>query len=307
MLVSGLSQSRIVYLDTNYWVWLRDAERGTGTADAVRMLKMLRGMVRSRELVCVSQLHSLVELAKQEEASLRITAGLVDELTEGIAIAAPADLMAHDCAEFIDAKLGLEIGGGFCPWTKIGQIHTHDLSAPLLDEATESDKNVVLKAAVDTFWNASLADVMESFKWDARTSLNADIDPAIFAQIEQRKREQLARGLSREQTRANEFYDVVHDRMRPVFKAQLAKWHAQHGFSAGPEAPVRDVQLVVDSGRRGIQRAYAGTLSSDGGVTDRALHAVRNGTNRSKPLTSNDNVDWNHASNALAHCDIIFD
>ena len=304
VLVSGLSQSRIVYLDTNYWVWLRDAERGTGTADAVRMLKMLRGMVRSRELVCVSQLHSLVELAKQEEASLRITAGLVDELTEGIAIAAPADLMAHDCAEFIDAKLGLEIGGGFCPWTKIGQIHTHDLSAPLLDEATESDKNVVLKAAVDTFWNASLADVMESFKWDARTSLNADIDPAIFAQIEQRKREQLARGLSREQTRANEFYDVVHDRMRPVFKAQLAKWHAQHGFSAGPEAPVRDVQLVVDSAVAEFNAHTLGRFLPTAALQTELYALYETARNRSKPLTSNDNVDWNHASNALAHCDI---
>ena len=304
VLVNGLSQSRIIYLDTNYWVWLRDAERGTGTAEAVRLLKTLRGLVRSREFICVGQFYSFVELAKQEETSLRVTARLVDELTEGVAIAAPDDLMAHDCAEFMDAKLGLQIRSGLCPWTKVGQIHKHDMSTPMLSQATETSKNVVLKAAVDTLWNASLQDVMESFAWDTKTRLNADIDSAVFVQIEKRKRAQLARGLSREQVRVNEFYGVVHDRVRPVVEAQLVKWHAQHGFSAGFEAAVRDVKTVVDAAVAEFNAHTLGRFLPTVALQTELYTLYETAQNRSKPLTSNDNADWNHAANALAHCNM---
>jgi hypothetical protein len=274
VLVNGLSQSRIIYLDTNYWVWLRDAERGTGTAEAVRLLKTLRGLVRSRKFICVGQFHSLLELAK------------------------------HDCAEFIDAKLCLQIRSGLCPWTKVGQIHKHDMSTPILAQATETSKNVVLKAAVDTLWNASLQDVMESFAWDTKTRLNADIDSAVFVQIEKRKRAQLARGLSREQVRVNEFYGVVHDRVRPVVEAQLVKWHAQHGFSAGFEAAVRDVKTVVDAAVAEFNAHTLGRFLPTVALQTELYTLYETAQNRSKPLTSNDNADWNHAANALAHCNM---
>lgn len=81
-LLCGLSRTRLLYLDTNYWVRLRKAELGCGTLDAVRLLQTLRAMVRSREILCVSHFHSFLEIGKQEEASLRVTARLLDELTE---------------------------------------------------------------------------------------------------------------------------------------------------------------------------------------------------------------------------------
>jgi len=55
-LVLWLGNTLLIYLDTNFWVRLRDAARGTGSAKAVRLLQTLRAMVCRREALCVSQI-----------------------------------------------------------------------------------------------------------------------------------------------------------------------------------------------------------------------------------------------------------
>lgn len=51
----GMAFTKTVYLDTNYWVRLRDAEIGKGTAAGVALLSRLRSLVAARKIVCVER------------------------------------------------------------------------------------------------------------------------------------------------------------------------------------------------------------------------------------------------------------
>lgn len=72
LMLRGLSNTRLIYLDTNYWIRLRDAAIGKGVPEAVKLLELLRGLVRSRKVLCVSHIYSLLEVGKQESASLQV-------------------------------------------------------------------------------------------------------------------------------------------------------------------------------------------------------------------------------------------
>ena len=50
-LLHGLDHTLVIYLDMNFRVRLCDAARGTGSAEAVRLLQTLRKIVRGREAI----------------------------------------------------------------------------------------------------------------------------------------------------------------------------------------------------------------------------------------------------------------
>ena len=239
VLLSGLSRTRLLYLDTNYWVRLRDAELGCGTPEAARLLQTLRAMVRSREVLCVTHFHSFLEVGKQEETSLRVTASLLDELTEAVAVASRADLLVLECADFIEARLGLQLQHDLCVWTKVGQIHKQDLPNQMPGPATLFDTNVILKALIDTLWNASFDDVFGSFKWETKSRLNVDIDQEVLEQVEERRRAK-DKSLSRSSSTVRVCGRVW------AASANLAdllnKWHIQHRFPKGLKAVLNHPQ-----------------------------------------------------------------
>jgi hypothetical protein len=306
VLLANLSGTRLLYLDTNYWVWLRDAELGRGLPAATRLLHILRAMVRSREAICVSQLQSFLEIGKQEEISLRATAGLLDELTEGLAISSPSDLRVCECAEFIHAKLGLQVRHDSCVWTKVGQIHKNELPTELPDSTTEASRNVILKALIDTLWNATFEDVLGQFKWQTKARLNADIEPEVLAKVEERKREQEAKGLSREKVRLSEFSQSISEQLGPVVVNLLRNWHIERGFPDELPAVSRHLQTVLNVAVNEFKTRSLGRQLPSVAIPVElyALYETAYQTNR--PLTTNDWVDWNHGAAALPYCDMFF-
>jgi hypothetical protein len=303
VLVEGLSGARIIYLDTNYWVRLRDAELGCGSNSATLLLQMLRAMVRSREVVCVSHFNSLLELGKQEETSLRVTARLLDELTEGISIAPMADLWTRDCGMFISAKLEIETQQMLPIWTKVGQIHQHALPEEMPGPITKAGREAVLKAMVDLFWNATFDDVFGQFSWGTKDTLNADIDPEVIARVEERKVKQQVAGQSLERVRLREFSQFVNEYLRPIFAEHLLAWNAQHGFPTGLVSVMHQLQSVVDAAVNDFTDRKLGNLLPSAAIhVD--LYALYETGNPNRRLTTNDWADWNHAAAALPHCDV---
>lgn len=304
VLLNGLRHTKLLYLDTNYWVRLRDAELGSGEPAAVQLLQTLRAMVRSREILCVSHLHSLLEIGKQKEASLRVTASLLDELTEGVVVASPADLRAWECAEFIGAKLGLRLLDDQCAWTKVGQIHHHQLPSQMPGPATKADRDVILKSLIDALWNASFEHIFGQFEWETKARLDASIEPKVLAQIEARKQKQAAIGLSREQIRLHEFSQVVHRELRPVFMDQMFTWHIQHGFPEGFAAISRHLQAVLDAAVNEFKAGTLGRLLPSMSIPVELYTLYEMDNRKKEPITNNDCVDWSHAAAALPYCDM---
>ena len=306
VLLSGLRDTQVIYLDTNYWVRLRRAELGQGSLDEARLLKALRTSVRAREVLCVSQLHSLMELAKQDEASLRVTASLLDELTEGVAISSPDDIVAWECAEFIRSKLGIDLRDGLCVWTKVGQIHRNSLPFELVPPATDAGKQVVLKASVDFMWNATFVDLLDRFNWNTRGKLNGDIDPKVLEEVEKLKLLKMAKGLTRDQVRMNEFSEAVQLHLRPVITAQLREWHIKHRFPNGVGALATQLEAITKEAVSAFREgALERQLASIAIPVD--LYTLYETTyQRTRALKTNDWMDWRHAAVALPYCDVFF-
>lgn len=304
VLVRGLSRTRLLYLDTNFWVRLRDAAIGKGTPEASKLLQTLRAMVRSRDALCVSQFYSPLEVGKQSEASLRASADLIDELTEGVAIASPPDLLRWECAEFIKATLNRDVGQDLCPWTKLGQIHSSELPTEMPGPASPAQREIVLKATIDSIWNASFEFVFEQFGWDTKTKLNVNLDPQMFAQVAKRKADQLAKGPARDQVRQAEFSEMASSQLKPIFIDLLRRWHVQRGFPEGMSALLRDTQTAESLAVSRFANRSLGRLIPSLAIPTELYALYETNKQSSSPLTTNDWFDWSHAAIALPYCSV---
>ena len=231
---------------------MRDAERGRGSPAAIHLLQTIRAMVRSREALCVSQIYPFLEVGKQEEPSLRVSADLLDELTEGVVIASPDDLLNWECAEFIKATLQRDVGDGLCPWTKAGHLHKRALPTEMPGPVSALDTEVILKAYIDAAWNSTFRYVFEQFNWDTKNRMSFNLDSDTFARVAKRKAEQQAKGLTLAQVRLETFSDLVHTQAAPVFGRLLGKWHLDRKFPEGIAICLKDVQAVQSAAIRGF-------------------------------------------------------
>jgi hypothetical protein len=304
VLVRGLSQTQLLYLDTNYWIRLRDAAMGRGSNEASRLLHTLRAMVRSREALCVTQFYSLLEIGKQTETSLRASADLIDELTEGIVIASPDDLRRLECAEFVRATLNRDVGHDLCAWTKSGQIHNSELPTEMPGPTSPEQREIFLKATVDACWNMSFEYFFEQFGWDTKTKLCADLDPEIFAHVEKLKVAQLTKGVSRNEVRQSSFLDMVSNSLKPIFTELLRRWHVEHNFPNGIGTLLQDIQTVENLAVSMFADRSLGQLLPGLAIQTELYLLYETNRNSSSPLTTNDWFDSCHAAAALPYCNV---
>jgi hypothetical protein len=67
-LANALRERVKIYLDTNYWVDLRKADAGLGSASMVELLACLRDLVARGRAVCPLSESSFIELLNQTDA-----------------------------------------------------------------------------------------------------------------------------------------------------------------------------------------------------------------------------------------------
>ena len=136
---------RAVYLDTNYWIRLRDANRGRkGTQKTVDLLRLLRHGVARGTLFCPISEAVFIELMKQEDPSSRVsTAALIDDLSLGVTLIQESERIITEIEYFLYAasKRTKRYPLQYLVWSKVpyvlGLIHptTRKLdSAPIWTE-----------------------------------------------------------------------------------------------------------------------------------------------------------------------------
>jgi len=100
----SLSRPRL-YIDTNHWIRLRDVLLGRprGAADT-RLLELLRTITRGRLLTVPLSSHLIQELCYQTDlTTLRATAALMDELSQGVTLAGFRDRTVLELLHWIRA------------------------------------------------------------------------------------------------------------------------------------------------------------------------------------------------------------
>lgn len=293
LLAHGMERAHKVYLDTNVWVRLRETELGKGTSAEVQLLRRLRKHVQERRVICVSHLHSFLEVGRQSEASLRVTARLLQELTDGVALAPPEELHAWECRRFARDVLGCATPIELGPWTKVGLIHRTGPFRELLPPGADPlAGEATLKAVTDLLWNTTFAEVFEAFDWNTKERLSFDIDPDVIAELERIRRSNGERGLRNSAVRDATFAVYVERNLRSHFVQVLS------------DSGVLDVSnldaVLFAANHRFAKRSLAGQLGLSSLFVD--LYCLAATSNR--PIESADYADWAHAGAALQQCDL---
>ena len=296
---AGLSGTFKIYLDTNFWIWLRQAEVDNSHC-AFPLLQILRMLVRQRRAICVSHAQSFLELTQQAGDSLRITGSLVDELSEGVTILADSELRFCESQEYVAAKLGVPYNRHGGVWTKIGQVFHSTLPQELFARTRPELARAGLKSMLDFLWNCQLVDLLEQFGWDTRRIFReAHIDAATIEAVTQRRATNLRDGKTRQQLLRENFDQAFIANYRTEFIENVKLLCGNTGAPAERIAG-RLLSTAIDDFRRGRMGAFL-----PGHALPTELYVLWE-QDRRRELTTNDWADWRHAAVALPYCDYFF-
>lgn len=91
-----------VYLDTKYWVFLRDAQRGRTTPERQEILRLLRELVETNKAICPLSAETFFELLKQTDMESRhVAAKIMDALSKGYCFVSPTQIVGQEIITFI--------------------------------------------------------------------------------------------------------------------------------------------------------------------------------------------------------------
>jgi hypothetical protein len=172
------SRSR-VYLDTFYWVKLRDVERGTSNdALASRLLSLLRHGRSRGKIVCPLSYSVVEELFGQSDLDSRVaTAKLMDELSGAVCLQPPHHLFQFELESFLLNTLSIECPAPFdSAWTnvaffvgtptpQIDWLEPHQLLA--MQKAFYDCSNGMTVAELAAIWAKSKTYAKQKERWQS--------------------------------------------------------------------------------------------------------------------------------------------
>lgn len=106
---ASLKNSKKIYLDTNYWIRLRDAN-SAGTERDKELLRLLLNLAKSGKCVLPISEATFWEILKQQDTkTLKASSILIDELSKGISIVSSNERRELEFIVFIRKMQGKEI------------------------------------------------------------------------------------------------------------------------------------------------------------------------------------------------------
>lgn len=154
---------RKVYLDTKFWLLLRDAHLNRAKEQSqYDLLKLTADAVSSGKIICPISEDVFQEVIKQtDQGTLRATVALIDSLSAGVS------LISHD--ERLEAELLYFLRSYTEPkerlynrhdlvWTKLA--YTCGMRIPHNDTFSEAENRLVQKAFIDQMWSLPLQEMI---------------------------------------------------------------------------------------------------------------------------------------------------
>lgn len=305
-LAKSLSDRRAVYLDSRYWILLREASLGREAQPVIKeLLELLRTQVYGGQTFCPISEAVFAELMKQEDLrTRRATAALIDDLSLGTTLAPQDERIGTELAHFLYACRGQRALDPVCclVWSKLsyvlGLFHPTDRGfGPSTDLAIQ-------KAFFDHMWEMPLVTVVD------RLSLVPAPPRHDFSQLTHR----LNTGNHQHAHELRSFaqtYDIevegVISLYTKVFIQILEKMFEEETGEPSQlnsqrrieyEQMAENILVSTFNKRRLIEQLP--TLH----VIASCHAAVR--WNRGRRFKENDLLDFNHAAAALSYCDAFF-
>ena len=160
-----------IYLDTRYWIFMRDAFLGKATPTQIRIYKKLKAMVATGSAICPLSPDIFIELMKQGNREQRLnSARVMDELSHQVCFISPADIAGQELISFI--RFCQEKAKGrplFEPekyvWTKVALMKMGD-NIPSLPGIPNSQMNSLRAEFIDYLSKFTLVQILEMIKGD---------------------------------------------------------------------------------------------------------------------------------------------
>lgn len=296
-----------VYLDVNFWIYLREAEAGKpGSPDHLELLSLLKEGVSSGRILCPISEITFFEVMKQTPADERrfATAAIIDKLSRGIALMAEQDRIATEIAHFIYryAQPGELHDLEELVWTKIGLCFGQEY--PFVEGLHEEAQFDLQCDFFDHVWKQSLSALivhLSTVPFDDRGEVER-LATKLDAQIKAHQGQLLsfARTYRDEISGA---VDAVGHLISDIL-ADIAEKAGKAPLPIGSPAQVQCVQIA--------KNLLVGAFDNGKAVPHlRTLHAMANlhaglRWNRRTMFVGNHFYDFSHASGAIGYCDAFF-
>jgi len=304
-LANTLRERVKIYLDTNYWVGLRRADAGLGSAHMVELLARLRDLVARGRAVCPLSESSFIELLNQTDAiSRRATAAIMDSLSLGVALIEPHTRMGTEVSYFFHSKGSR---GELYPledlvWCKAAFIlgFTH-LKAEL---GNDQLMLAIQKGCFDELWDAQFIELVDRMG-DQIPSMGAAYT-AMAGRLNASNAIYAHEIKSFQQAYRAEAFGVA-----DLFDDVIVQSICAIGVRAG--ALAANVDYVPQPDTLGIAKQLIGTALAKDKARDilRSLHiqaSLHAATrwDKQRKLDGHDILDMAHACAGLAYCDYFF-
>ncbi|MDO3606540.1 hypothetical protein [Ralstonia pseudosolanacearum] len=302
-LARSIASRRKIYLDTRFWIIVRDTALGVRTEPAAReLLHHLRRGVADGHHICPISTSVFLELMKQPYSPGRRigTAQLIDELSLGVSMIAPPIVMGTEVRSFLlKAKGDVDLHPmQELIWTKAAYVLGG--AYPSLVHISPDEELVIQKAFYNHLWDCSLGEVVKTI--GDNTTL-----PDGFAELSRYTNEKNAQYKDELRSFAHTYEvelkgaielagdvaaDVIHE---------LAEKEAGCQLSPTPE----ERAVSVDMCRNLLLEAFRKPETKD---VLRFLHvgaSIHAGMrwNKARKFKPNDYYDFEHATAALSYCD----
>jgi hypothetical protein len=152
---------KLIYLDTRYWITLRDVQLGRPrTSVDGELLTTLTNLVKAGKVICPINANLFAELLKQRDDKTRVaTAQLIDELSLGVALQPEEERIGteiHHCALLNQRDADALEPLNRLVWTSVSYVL--GFTNPEMDALTPAEKLACDKAFMDYFWGLPFAD-----------------------------------------------------------------------------------------------------------------------------------------------------
>jgi hypothetical protein len=295
-LAASLEGKTAIYLDTRFWVILREVREGVRTGPGDRKLVYhIERLVESGRAFCPIAEPTFTELMKQGSLDQRVqTARAVDDLSGGVSLLPDTDRMLAEAEHLLLAKLLHRASPRPVPWTGLGFV----LGSlyPVDTVFSGADECAVQKAVYDRLWEKRLADIvamLDSDAWSRPDERAVEADRINAANAAHR-----ADMVSFDKVLEQEFQGVAQSCVEhlPQLSATLAPFEADMPLEPWKmwTVALREM-LKVEDNARALPTAHVHAV----------IHALFRWEYRDKKLSPNDLVDFRHAAAALGHCDAL--
>jgi hypothetical protein len=297
-----------VYLDTRFWILLRDLYLGRESDSAlVSLLSLLRARTSAREVICPISTSTLHEILRQTDPNTRkATAELVDELSEGACLIPLQDRMELEIRYWTYPYLGYSnpYRQECNVWTKLA--NAFGVHLPFETGFDDAEELTIQKVQFDHMWSLPMVEVVETIV--ENTPADPDLD-------EKREFEAIAARINA----SNEANDPNAKSFRALYLTELEEVLGDLAFVAAEllrkprEKPSPRHQQVRRAFYGEVDKRFLGILCEQARKPDlrkvlRTAHiqsacfaAIRR---ENRELDGNTLHDFQHAIAALGYCDV---